>query len=156
VNTQKLCETKSDGTAICLTGDQLAALLAGQPVVQISGPSSPVISGTSTSPSISATDATGTPPVIQINGDNPAIIHVGDSYADLGATITGPQSDLNLAIKTFLNGQLVPNIVLDTSEAATATIDYVATDGAGLTSTSTRTVIIEPATVPAAATTTKP
>jgi hypothetical protein len=100
--------------------------------------------------------ATGTPPVIQINGDNPAIIHVGDSYADLGATITCPQSDLNLATKTFLNGQLVSNIVLDTSEAATGTIDYVATDGAGLTSTSTRTVIIEPATVPAAATTTKP
>jgi hypothetical protein len=50
----------------------------------------------------------------------------------------GPQADLNLGIKTFLNGKLIFNIVLDT-------VDYVATDSAGLTSTSTRTVIIEPA-----------
>ena len=34
---------------------------------------------------------------------------------------------------------------LDTSQAATDTIDYVATDQNGLTSTSTRTVIIEAA-----------
>ena len=38
------------------------------------------------------------------NGDNPAIVSVGETYADLGATITGPQSDLNLGIHTFLNG----------------------------------------------------
>jgi hypothetical protein len=36
--------------------------------------------------------------------------------------------------------------VLDTSSAATDTIDYVATDSAGLTATSTRTVLIEAAT----------
>jgi hypothetical protein len=80
-----------------------------------------------------ASTTPGTPPVIQINGDNPAIIHIGDTYADLGATITGPQADLNLGIKTFLNGTLVSNIVLDTSHVATDTIDFVATDGAGLT-----------------------
>jgi hypothetical protein len=34
-------------------------------------------------------------------------------------------------------------IQIDTSAAATDTIDYVVTDGAGNTSTSTRTVIIE-------------
>jgi hypothetical protein len=34
-------------------------------------------------------------------------------------------------------------VQIDTSAVATDTIDYVATDGAGLTSTSTRTVIIE-------------
>ena len=59
--------------------------------------------------------------------DNPAIIHDGDSYADLGATITAPQVDLNLGIKTFLNGTLVSNIVIDTSQVVTDTIDYVAT-----------------------------
>jgi hypothetical protein len=48
----------------------------------------------------------------------------------------------DLGIKTFLNGQLVSTIVLDTSAAATDTIDYVATDPSGLTSTSTRTVVI--------------
>ena len=72
-------------------------------------------------------------------------LNVGDSYADLGATITAPQADLNLGIKTFLNGALVSNIVLDTSEVATDTIDYVATDTWGNPATSTRTVIIEAA-----------
>jgi hypothetical protein len=43
------------------------------------------------------------------------------------------------------NGALVSNIVIDTSTAATDTIDYVATDAAGNTATSTRTVIIEAA-----------
>lgn len=37
-------------------------------------------------------------------------------------------------------------IVLDTSQIAADTIDYVATDQNNLTATSTRTVIIEPAT----------
>ncbi len=75
--------------------------------------------------------------------DNPAIIHVGDSYADLGATITAPQVDLNLSTKTFPNGTLVSNIVIDTSQVATDTIDYVAPT-AGSTARTTRTVIIEP------------
>jgi hypothetical protein len=43
-----------------------------------------------------------------------------------GATIEGPQADLNLDIKIFLNGTLVSNILLDTSTVATDTIDYVA------------------------------
>jgi hypothetical protein len=44
------------------------------------------------------TVASSTPPTIQINGDNPAIIHVGDSYQDLGATITGPtDADKNIS-----------------------------------------------------------
>jgi hypothetical protein len=38
------------------------------------------------------------------------------------------------------------NIVIDTSTEATDTIDYVAADSTGLTSTSTRTVIISSAT----------
>jgi hypothetical protein len=44
--------------------------------------------------------------------------------------------------KTVLNGAPVSNIILDTSQAATDTINYVATDQAGLTATSTRTVIV--------------
>jgi hypothetical protein len=89
-----------------------------------------------------------TPPVIQINGDNPAVVQVGDTYNDLGATITGPQEDLNLGIATYVNGIEMSPVQIDTSAAATDTIDYVATDQNGLTSTSTRTVIIEPAAAP--------
>jgi len=51
--------------------------------------------------------------------------------------------DTNLGYETFLNGTLVSTIFIDTSEVATDTIDYIATDTDGLTSTSTRTVIIE-------------
>jgi len=53
-----------------------------------------------------------TPPVIQINSDNPAISHVGDIYPDLGARITGPQVDLNLGITTYVNGtQMSPLLI---------------------------------------------
>ena len=59
-----------------------------------------------------------------------------------------PQADLYIGIKT-LNGALVSDIVLDTSTTTTDTIDYVVTDQNGLTSTSTRTVIVDTAPVKA-------
>ncbi len=46
-----------------------------------------------------------------------------------------------------VNGIETSLMQIDTSEVATDTIDYVATDTAGLTATSTRTVLIEAATV---------
>ena len=49
----------------------------------------------------------------------------------------------NLSLKYFLNGALVSDIVIDTTQVATDTVDYVATDASGLTATSARTVIIE-------------
>ena len=91
----------------------------------------------------SSSSASSTPPVITVAGNNPAHIHVGDTYNDLGAIITAPEQDKTLGIKTYLNGALVSDIVLDTSAPATDTIDYVVTDQNGLTSTSTRTVIVE-------------
>ena len=135
--THQLCVDKSDGSPVCVNGDQLAALLASE-----NQPSA--ISNSPVSSSGSTSAATATPPVIQINGDNPAIVQVGASYSDLGATITGPQADLDLGIQTYLNGILESPILIDTTAPATDTIDYVATDQNGLTSTSTRTVIVEP------------
>ena len=139
-HTQELCVGST-----CLDQQQLAAVLASVNASQSSGQGS---DGSSSDGS----DAIDTPPVIQINGDNPATIQVGAAYNDLGATITGPQADLNLGIQTYLNGALTSNIVIDTSQAATDTVDYVATDQSGLTSTSTRTIIIEasPSIVPTA------
>jgi hypothetical protein len=72
----------------------------------------------------------------------------GTTYTDLGAQITGPQADLDLAIKTYVNGAPMNPIVIDTTQAATDTIQYVATDQSGLAATSTRTVIIEAADAP--------
>jgi hypothetical protein len=57
----------------------------------------------------------------------------------------GPQADLNLGLTTYLNGPQADQIQIDTSDAATDTIDYVAADPSGLTSTSTPTVIIQAA-----------
>jgi hypothetical protein len=53
------------------------------------------------------------------------------------------QQDLNLGITTYVNGTPMNPVQIDTSTAATDTIDYVATDQSGLTSTTTRTAIIE-------------
>ena len=86
--------------------------------------------------------------IITIAGNNPAHIKLGDTYQDLGATAKDSEGH-DLGVKTFLNGALVSDIVLDTSATSTDTIDYVATDTNGLTSTSTRTVYIEPASPPA-------
>jgi hypothetical protein len=69
----------------------------------------------------------------------------GTTYNDLGPQITGPQADLNLGITTYVNGAPMNPIQIDTSTVATDTIQYVVTDSVGLTSTSTRTVIIQAA-----------
>ncbi|MDR3570896.1 MAG: tail fiber domain-containing protein, partial [Candidatus Pacebacteria bacterium] len=133
VNTDQLCIKKSDGANVCVTGDQLAALLAGA-----AAPSA-ASSNTSASDNSSAT----TSPVIQINGNNPATVQLGATYNDLGATITGPVGDLNLDIHTFVNGVATEPVAIDTTQAATDTIEYVVTDQNGSTATSTRTVIVE-------------
>ena len=82
---------------------------------------------------------------IDINRDNPAAVHIGDTSTDLCATITGPQANVNPGIRPSSTGTLVSNIVLDTSSQSSDTIDYVATDSASVTSTSTRTVLVEAA-----------
>ncbi len=133
----------------CVTPTQFQAMVAVANASQSSGQGSTGASDAGTgSSSPNDSQATDTPPQIQINGDNPAIIQVGADYTDLGATITGPNQDLNLGIKTYLNGTLTSNIVIDTTQAATDTIDYVVADQNGLTATSTRTIIIDPAAAP--------
>jgi hypothetical protein len=121
----------------CVTPAQFEAMVAAANQPNNPPPPQPS-SGT-------ATTTPNTPPIIQINGENPSVIHIGDSYSDLGATITGPKSDLNLGIRTFVNGVAMDPVQIDTTEVATDTIQYVVTDQSGLTSTSTRTVIVEPA-----------
>jgi LysM repeat protein len=131
-NTQKLCI----GTT-CINQAQLAAFVAAEG----GSPSTGV--GESGASTAAVTSAPDTSPILQINGDNPAIVTIGATYNDLGATITGPQADLNLELVTYLNGVLENPIVVDTSEPATDTISYVATDSQGLSASSTRTVIIQ-------------
>src|SRR5581483_3098198 len=140
--THQLCVQKSDGTPVCITGDQLASVLAsaGESVATSSGMNTSV--ATTTIANTSDASSTIGAPAVEINGNNPASIHVGDAYNDLGATITGPERDLNLGVQTFVNGTLMNPISIDTRVAATDTIEYVVTDQNGLTSTSTRIVIV--------------
>jgi hypothetical protein len=121
VTTKEICVEKSDGSTVCVSGDQLAEVLSdgsSTPQVQISAATSPVISGTTT------------PPSINIQGSNPATIDVGDTYTDLGAIVHDNQGH-DLSYRTFINGVLSGNILIDTSQIATDTIDYVATDNLG-------------------------
>ena len=121
----------------CVTPAQFQAMVAAASQSPSLVPAATDTSEASTTPN--------TPPTITVNGDNPAVIDVGSDYSDLGATAADAEGH-SLDIDTFLNGVEVQTITLDTSEPATDTIDYVATDGDGLTATSTRTVIIETAT----------
>ena len=64
------------------------------------------------------------------------------------ATITGPQQDLNLGIQVSVDGgaTITPDqISIDTSQVATDTIQYAATDQYGLIGYATRTVIVQAA-----------
>ena len=120
-----LCARKVDGTTVCVTGDQLAALLSQSAAAAFANPS-PASPSTATdhhlaNPTPDPDPASGTsdgtpsaPPTIEIQGNNPAHIYVGDSYSDLGARIVGPtEADTNLGLRYFVDGALVPFVSLD-------------------------------------------
>jgi hypothetical protein len=132
----------------CVTPAQFQAMVAA--ANQSSAPpSSQLGSSSATATASSSSDSSATPPVLQVNGDNPAIVQVGATYTDLGATITGPQADLNLGIQASVDGGATTTagaIEIDTSQPGTHAIEYIATDQNGLEGTATRTVnVISPA-----------
>jgi hypothetical protein len=91
--TNELCVSNGSGdeNPVCVTKAQLASLLASQGSGSNQSPSAaqPSPAATSSFPeSVTQNSASTTPPTITINGDNPAIITIGDSYADLGATVS--------------------------------------------------------------------
>ncbi len=124
INVQKLCVGST-----CVTETEFAAMVAAVGQTSSGGGSGG-----------SAPDTTA--PVITITGANPAHVNVGDSYADLGASVTD-NVDQNLAIHTYVDGVALEPVVIDTSIVGEHSIDYVATDTAGNAATSTRTVIVE-------------
>jgi hypothetical protein len=131
----------------CINEEQLNAVLAA--VGQAGGAPSTSGQGSSGASGASATSTPDTPPIITINGNNPAIVYVGDTYSDLGATITGPSQDLNLGINVSVDGGATTtpdDISIDTSTSSTHTISYFATDQSGETGYATRSVIVEAAT----------
>ncbi len=134
-----LCVTDAAGKT-CITRPQLDALLAAAGQAS-SGNAPTAAAGGNTSPG--GITSSSTPPQLQVNGNNPATVNVGTAYADLGATITGPQGDTNLGISASVDGATstpVSAISIDTSVAGTHTIRYSATDQQGQIGTATRTV----------------
>ncbi|MDO8466777.1 MAG: DUF5011 domain-containing protein, partial [bacterium] len=95
------------------------------PVVVVDEPEAPV--------QINVVENPGAP-VININGNNPARIELGETYNDLGATVTDDE-DNNLGVQ-------VSGAEINTSEIGTSTITYTATDNDGNTTTATREVVV--------------
>jgi hypothetical protein len=146
-NVKTLCLTDgpSDQNPICLSTAQLVAVLAGTGG-STSGSNQPPSAPQSGSGATStlpepvtqngATSTFGIPPTMTINGDNPAVIHVGDTYTDLGATAVD-HAGTSLSLRDFLNSVATSEIAIDTTISATDTIHYVATDTWGNTARDT-------------------
>ncbi len=146
VNTNKLCVG-----GLCVTRDQLQNLLNGVPTAAASssgsnGGSSNNGGDTGTTTGNGGGNATSTPdteaPVVSLSGNNPAQVYVGDSYTDLGATVSD-NVDENLGFKVSLDGGPaidISQLSLDTSTSTSYTIVFSSTDTAGNTGTASRTV----------------
>lgn len=96
--------------------------------------------GTSTPPT-----GDTTPPTLQVLGENPARVSMGDVYTDLGAAATD-NSNEDLDVIVFVNGTEVSSVSIDTSTTGEWVVRYEATDGAGNTGSAERTVeVYDPA-----------
>jgi hypothetical protein len=130
IHTDQLCVSDENGET-CITKAQLDALIAG---AGNSGGGSGG-NGGGGNPDTEA-------PVITIVGNNPAHIYVGDTYADLGATVTD-NVDQNLGIVIFVDDVEVSQVTIDTAVAGEHTVRYESTDTAGNVGSATRTVVVD-------------
>jgi len=144
VNTKTLCLED-----VCVTKVQLQALLAGSGAS--GGESSPGGGGVSSGSGSSSS----TPPTLELVGEATSTLYIGETYIDLGATITAPSGALNLGVHATLDGGATTTpeqISIDTSTAGNHSIIYSATDQGGLVGYAYRTVLV----VDPNATSTKP
>jgi hypothetical protein len=125
----------------CLTKDDIRKLLE---MVQGQSP-------TGTPPTenpVPTTDVLDTEaPIITLVGNNPAVINVGDTYSDPGATVID-NINQNLGYTISVDGGIAINpseLSLDTSTSTIYTLTFSAVDQAGNIGTATRTVeVVEP------------
>src|SRR3989344_5800254 len=85
-------------------------------------------------------------PVLALNGETPATILTGETYADMGATATDNHDTVLYIYASVDDGPTIQPgdmVTLDTTEAGEHTIAFTVTDEAGNTSTATRTVSVE-------------
>ncbi|MDO8561751.1 MAG: tail fiber domain-containing protein [bacterium] len=152
------CLTKEDVRALIVLAHAQTASAAEATATSTIASNSDV--GSYDLPTSSATSTADTePPAITLNGLNPANLTVGDTYGDLGASVTDNISQ-NLGIYASLDGGATTTpeqIIIDTSAAGTHEILFSATDQAGNTGTATRTVnVLAPAITPVADATVDP
>ncbi|HZL16146.1 MAG TPA: immunoglobulin-like domain-containing protein, partial [Polyangia bacterium] len=129
VHTKKLCVAKSDGTEVCITGDQLATLLAGQAAQTPAGQGS-------------AASGSGSP-TITLLGGSPVYVPVAGTYVEPGVQIIGA-GDPTHPYETFVNG-VAADISTSTISTATPTtyiITYTATSTEGVSVSISRSVIV--------------
>jgi surface protein with Ig-like domain len=121
---------------VCLTKDDLRAFLESRAASSTTpGQGSPATSTASSTP----TDTE--PPTLTIQGDNPATITVGDTYADLGA-IAHDNSGIAV-VRTYQGGSEVTTPRINTRAPGSYLIEYRATDPSGNLATSSRSVIVQ-------------
>jgi hypothetical protein len=129
------------------TGEPYCTQIAGGKLKTVAGKcgeeNAPLSSGDSSDVSGGGASAleSSSPPIIIIQGNNPAYIDIGATYADLGASVTDDH-DNNLGIHTYIDGVEVSEVVLDTSAPATHTIHYRVTDTDGNISEEHRVVVV--------------
>ncbi len=119
----------------CVTESQLQQLLAGQSATPTPDPEEP-LTGTG--------GGTDEAPVITIIGESTMHIEVGAGYTDQGALVVD-DIDPSVAITTFVDGEHVLSVQLDTSSPRTYEIKYRAVDSAENVTEALRTVeVTEP------------
>ncbi len=138
-----------------VTGEPYCLKVANGAMVSAAG-----ICGSQTATSTPPTSGNATTtdtiaPEISLMGNNPAVIQVGSSYVDLGATVmdmginpldpSGPLvPNTNLGIQYSVNGVSMTEITIDTATTSTHTIVFSAVDMAGNWGHATRTVEVIP------------
>ena len=138
IKTKEICVSNDSGET-CITRTQLDTLLSN-----VSSSNPPSQTSTTT-----PTDTTT--PVITILGDNPAVITVGTSYSDMGATVadtgvnpldlTGPLvPNNNLGLHYSVDGITMNDVSIDTSTSTTHVVVYSTVDGTGNWGYATRTI----------------
>ncbi|MCX6819744.1 MAG: DUF5011 domain-containing protein [Candidatus Adlerbacteria bacterium] len=144
---QKIVATAYGGLIGKFLDDTTETLPGYVPVVDETVSAAPSSSGdNSSSPSSDApplpqTQSGGTSPTVQILGNNPARLAIGDSYIDLGAVATDSVGH-ELGYTIFLDGVRVQEIRLDTKTYGVHTITYITTATGGSTAEATRSVVV--------------
>jgi hypothetical protein len=139
----KVVSTKYGGLVGKLLDTKTEELPGYTPV--ITPPPAPVLTTTQSSSSQAQQGQSGSPGnpslTIQVLGNNPAQIAQRTSYADLGVVASDDHGS-NLRIETYLDGEKVSQIQIDTTATSTYAVKYIALDPAGNSVSAERTIIV--------------